>query len=512
MKELLSTKEKVYLDITSALLGEPIDIYTLADELFMSVRNLKKYIDDLNVLIHPISIYFIDTNSVNIHYPDSLNYQHIYKSIYVNNLNYSLLELLFLEENNTLETLEEHFFLSESTLRRTISFINQRLAPFDIIIDTKNFNIIGDEKNIIQFFVSYFQEKYTFQDIKLGNSLVQFLDYIYSDFTKFLNFPTNFPTKNRFIFWVGVGLKRIERNHSLPINNNSEYLTQFTHFFDALLKEQHNQKLKLEHNLTSRSFAEALTFFIETGFLFSNDGLNQLIEKHPDLRDNYQKISYILLELEEIFTISMTESAKTNMQLKLMNGFTFYQKLIFKGGLLNDVPLQFKQRTLFIINRLPEIIQRTFKKYFPHEDEWMANYFIYIIITHWDTFIPNMLKKAPIIHVGIVVETDLEHALYLKNKLAYYYPFNLDAMLIPDITTERIDNKKLDIILTTFPLHELSTTTKIISINHALSKQNVNDLYSSFGIFFEKKLEEKLFSGEFGNISILDEAPRIPIK
>ena len=57
------------------------------------------------------------------------------------------------------------------------------------------------------------------------------------------------------------------------------------------------------------------------------------------LRDNYQKISYILLELEEIFTISMTESAKTNMQLKLMNGFTFYQKLIFKGGLLNDVPL-----------------------------------------------------------------------------------------------------------------------------------------------------------------------------
>ena len=57
-----------------------------------------------------------------------------------------------------------------------------------------------------------------------------------------------------------------------------------------------------------------------------------------------------------------------------------------------------------------------------------------------------MLKKAPIIHVGIVVETDLEHALYLKNKLAYYYPFNLDAMLIPDITTERIDNKKLDII------------------------------------------------------------------
>lgn len=41
MKELLSTKEKVYLDITSALLGEPIDIYTLADELFMSVRNLK---------------------------------------------------------------------------------------------------------------------------------------------------------------------------------------------------------------------------------------------------------------------------------------------------------------------------------------------------------------------------------------------------------------------------------------------------------------------------------------
>lgn len=180
----------------------------------------------------------------------------------------------------------------------------------------------------------------------------------------------------------------------------------------------------------------------------------------------------------------MTESAKTNMQLKLMNGFTFYQKLIFKGGLLNDVPLQFKQRTLFIINRLPEIIQRTFKKYFPHEDEWMANYFIYIIITHWDTFIPNMLKKAPIIHVGIVVETDLEHALYLKNKLAYYYPFNLDAMLIPDITTERIDNKKLDIILTTFPLHELSTTTKIISINHALSKQNVNDLYSSFWNLF----------------------------
>lgn len=95
MKELLSTKEKVYLDITSALLGEPIDIYTLADELFMSVRNLKKYIDDLNVLIHPISIYFIDTNSVNIHYPDSLNYQHIYKSIYVNNLNYSLFRTTF---------------------------------------------------------------------------------------------------------------------------------------------------------------------------------------------------------------------------------------------------------------------------------------------------------------------------------------------------------------------------------------------------------------------------------
>lgn len=140
----------------------------LASHLNCDVKTVRTRILEINENYDfPKIIYNYDTDSVETSYDPSFWPFKIYKDFYEKNIEFQVLEYLFLKEHVTAYELRDVFGLSESTLFRIIHNLNENLENWDIEIKTRNYAIVGDELAITKFFTQYFTEKMEVSFLKI---------------------------------------------------------------------------------------------------------------------------------------------------------------------------------------------------------------------------------------------------------------------------------------------------------------------------------------------------------
>lgn len=163
MRALLKNKTRRQLEIVEYLL-ESDGWTTVADlaEIFdYSTRNIKS---DISELKEKFSELQFETGYLGIRLKkdSETGIQSIYRKILNETLFYKILEKIFFDETLTIDELSEKFFVSSSTVYRSITQIHEHFEKhYQCYIETNPCRLVGNEQNIRLFYRTYFSEKYT---------------------------------------------------------------------------------------------------------------------------------------------------------------------------------------------------------------------------------------------------------------------------------------------------------------------------------------------------------------
>lgn len=163
MRSFLKPKERRQLEIIENLLDAKgwTTISELAKIYDSSSRIIKADIAEIRNMqnqLHLESSYL----GIRIRMSNFSGIQSVYSKIISNSLIYQILEEIFFDETLTVTELSEKFFVSSSTIYRSISQINDYFeGKYNCSVEANPCQFIGDEKNIRLFYRAYFSEKST---------------------------------------------------------------------------------------------------------------------------------------------------------------------------------------------------------------------------------------------------------------------------------------------------------------------------------------------------------------
>lgn len=262
MKDLISAKDNRKYRIVETLYfaKKACTIQYLAKKNNISIRSTKTYLDEIKSQLDDIGG-VIDTSSkgVFMKLPFYIGIDFFQQQLIRNSLGFKMLELLFFNQTLTSRELEEQLFVSMSSLSRLTSQLKDLLVNHGLVLDSRPYQIKGDEFLIRKFYTKYFHEAYPqtewpFKNISEDtlNKLVQSFQLSDSMRIEALNF-------NKIRLFLAINMFREERGNSLlltPLKNKGLSSDDFQ-----------NTEIKIELWLKSLSMSE--DFILKYGKVFS---------------------------------------------------------------------------------------------------------------------------------------------------------------------------------------------------------------------------------------------------
>lgn len=116
---------------------------------------------DLNSIISPCEIIKTANLEYFLHFPNNTNIEYVYSCFLQVAPEFRLLQQLIFNTYPSTEALAEALYVSNSTVKRMITRINQiLLEKFSFKIQTSPLTFSGDETKIINFFIAFLKESY----------------------------------------------------------------------------------------------------------------------------------------------------------------------------------------------------------------------------------------------------------------------------------------------------------------------------------------------------------------
>lgn len=163
MRSLLKTKERRHLEIIEYLLDANgwTTMSDLARIFKSSPRIIKADIAEIRISQSQLLIEACYLG-IRIRMNNATSIQSVYSKILSENLFYQILEEIFFDETLNAADLADKFFVSPSTIYRSIGQINDFFVDrYNCSVETNPCRFVGDEKNIRLFYRTYFSEKNT---------------------------------------------------------------------------------------------------------------------------------------------------------------------------------------------------------------------------------------------------------------------------------------------------------------------------------------------------------------
>ncbi len=423
MKNILS-----YQDQKLLILIEALDIYinlsfTKLQELVeVDPKTLRRLIRKANQLFSPIQIKKDASNLFYLFIPTNLTIKYCYSIILEGSLEFNIIEELFFNERYSILSLSQKLFISESTLRRTISKINTILINQGFKIKTCPLSLRGDEQKIINFIIYYLTERYSNPEQKFSTSKRHFVDYLINLHFKITRETPNYPDIVKGRTWLLVILERIKmrgdvRSSSLFVKSRSN--TEFLSTMRILFRNNFN--IDIKNNIY-------FLFFYETyRVTFFKTRRRRLKEKHQ-----LQKRSFIQLFslIQERLSISEPSNKQylldvLDVTMRLHSGPPFV--LLDNYDLfIRKFKLQYPIITEIILNTITEI--------FISLEDYQLYSIAYMIITHWENFILSITYPMNRISLALVFNSDIEHMHMLKILIEEKFPGRFDINILTNFT------------------------------------------------------------------------------
>ena len=488
---LLSKQDKRYLVILESLFLK--ESQTINDLMIVTNSSRKTIREDLQVINEFISPMFIKTSHDGCHLnsPPNIGIDYIYSCILQISKEYTFLEMIFFEKEKNIEAYARKMYLSQSSIRRMITRINKQTKKYDFKISTAKLQLVGNEVHIYNTMIYYFKEKYIHQNYPFSKiqkkALNILINYALKKYPKFNTMSDIYLLE----LIVLVSLVRIQNNHQIIISIDTEidgFLAEVLE--DKMLKILFKSVFRIE--LSKKNIIHLFYPFIKGEFAFTYEDVIKVTQKHDKLKQYVEDTNRYIDNIADILNIPISNKEQIIIEifnLIILNAGNDYllcnKKMFFLTHFSKDSP--------YITNILYKEVEKNFF-YLDNMTDNDKDQFIYSLVIHWKELSDKIYSFNPIYRVGIYMNWDVEHNLFINGVLSQHFLGRLtfEPILANSYEEAQIIFQHYDFILTNISNLEADNITFIICNEYP----SVDDLYNISKMYL-KLLSKQLLDNNY---------------
>ena len=460
---LLANKEKRQIKLIASILiseNQTIDKESLAMALECSTRIIYSDVDEINNRFGD----YIEIKKGNDHLK-AINYDNstlskIVKIFIRENLEFNIMAEAFLEKINDVSVLSDMYYVSQSTIYRSIDKINDFLKrkKVEVSLVTKPLRFVGSEfilRQLWVYFIELFYKKdeWPFEDIdkSLFNNLISVI-------TNVFNYGKYFQTSSRMKIEFSVNLNRLQKGYNYQEDDWHhsdeliDYILSFSDIKNAL------EDILKEQNLafTSDNLKNLTMYIINDEMIITNKQFINELEGNIEHQESFNQFKQALQKLINDFNLkSLDDQSFYHYALIIYNlscaypkmPNVFIEKVIYEEfEMVNHLSSQF--------NTFDQRFRQIIKDYLEDLPTFNKNYNFNEILFHLYSIWPNLfdqLEKSfpkPVIRIF----TD---SYYLSQQIADYFSTFIGTVSDIIVSKDSITDlptiiEQADILVTTY--------------------------------------------------------------
>jgi len=474
MRLLLSKKQRRQLQLLEILIKEKrwFHLKELAKRLDCTERSLK---EDLSNLRSTFDDFLIEssTNGIKLSYEDSVGLEVIYHHFFKESQAFALIEYLFFHKDVSNEYICRKFNLSHQSFYRLIRTINQKLqTKYNVKIDLKPLNLVGDEIDVRFFYAQYFAERYYFMEWPFSEFKEEAVTDLITFFFKLYGYPLTFSLLRSYKVLLTVYLSRIKQGYFIEMPTNYDMYKDQYQGVTNVEEMLRYFSLQLGVELNGKVLEQFFIIFIQENFYFSP---KSLIEAAAT--DSYAKKSTTLIKdmfRELCYTYDLDIENLDEMLMHVHNTSHLGRKELFSEFLLFDIKTNTNEDFKSIFPAFYDDLRNyliIYMKTMKHDlNEEILKHMIYTVYTHWERLLPQLLRRRKSIKVLIISRFDDHHAKSMIDFLNFYCTDNFEftQMIKYNLTVNDIENSDADVVVANFMIPELKRKTFICTSSLSL--------------------------------------------
>lgn len=482
IEKILSSSHLRQLHLVRFLIvNGPVSQKVVLNNFNYSNATLYRDISNLNSTLDPVKI--LTNDLIRISVPINYNNRFIFSALLNKSTEFNLIEEIYFHENHSLLSLADMFFVSESTVRRMIQKINKELIPYGFKIGSSPINLLGNEKNIYNFMVRYFEETYPSHDYPFSSLKLNVLQKIILATADKKNDNFNYPDVERLKLIIIVIITRIQNGHTIDVPFANPPSISESVISNPVYKKLFKTIFKI--NLNTETLNQILYPFSTTNFSTNLQQLKEIASQDERIE---KKVSLFTLLVEKIAThYSISLENTNNLVLHLFN--TSELKQTFTSILYDKNKAFVDEATLYnteFINYVKKEITQL--KENPYGEKENIFSLCYILITHWKNLAIQLKRNSTKLKVGLFFDSDLEHMYFIQDSLSEELNHILDIVPLDFLTKKelKVASKNFDFILTTIPDLNYSSVP-VICISMYLKSNDFENIVQMYKTIQRKK-------------------------
>ena len=429
-------------------------IEELAEKMQLSGKTVSKDLIEAGYFISPIEIVNNSRGLYSLYIPENCSIDFLYSAFLKQSARISILEEIFFHDQLSFRDLSEKLFLSESTLKRTVSSMNEILSKFDIRIMTRPFRLEGYAPAIDNLFIILFTEKYQIPSHAFPEGHRDVAGKMIQYWMSQNQVDLNFPDLNKLTLWILVSLYR--QRIQPPGSANPSVVLGAEHYelFDREIQSEFHINFKKAPE--QDSLWETVRQIFKFGYILHYDLLEKACDDFPPNREVLDCVVNIINYVSGELDVPVQNYEK--LVTDLFNLVNLARNLKLSQFILNDKKKRFFKEASEQEKSLYFVLEESLHKNVLKEYEWKKSdvyELFYILTTHWSNLLPALQSRVRKLRVGLFFDTDQEHAQYITRRLSYRFLNEIEIFIMNALSQEDFltSAKDFDLVITNISQH-----------------------------------------------------------
>lgn len=488
MLELLAKKQRRQMRLLETLIREKrwFHLKELAEMLDCTERSLKEDLSNLRTVFDDFLIES-STNGIKISYDDSIGIEVVYHHFFKESVAFSLLEYLFFHKDVSADRICRRYDLSQQSFYRLIRNINQILQEkYNIRITLNPLNVEGDEIDVRFFYSQYFAERYYYLDWPFPDIREPVITDFITFFYKLTDYPLSFSLFHSYRIMLTVYLCRIKQGYRIELANK---YGQYAYLYQDLPKINemlHYFGLQLGVEFTEETIEQLFIIFLQKRFYFSPEDLIAATKEDAVTYKSYNLAKELLERTSQAYGLEVPNFDE--MIMHIHNTAHLERREIFAEYLLYDTKSNTNGDYKTLFPKFYQDVEESLYQYLVamgfHENPENLKHLVYTVFSHWETLLPQLLRRRKAVKVLIISRYDDNHARSMIDFLKFYCTdnFEFSQLIQHDVTISELEKSEYDVIVANFMIPKLKGKDFICTSSLTLLElvEKLNTLFYDF--------------------------------
>lgn len=502
MRDLLNNSEERRLKLIEFLyfFSNSAKKEDVLEFLVCKENTLRSDIDFLNEKYSKILKVKLSSNEMKLEFLDNQSISTFYEDILDNLIIFKLIESIFFSKHSSIDDLSSNLYTSPSTVYRLIGKFNESaLKNYKISIDTRTLHFQGEERDIRNFYIQYFSEKYTYQKWPFEKIDKKCLQNLFLEFVKLYNLRIPYSDFEVMGIICAVNISRYLDGFTLEESDVNELTKKFykTYFVDNTPPANVKNALdQLGLDTSFKSLYNVFHNYIHKDFIYNFEYyLNQPMES-KECSVMRKSINYLFGAIYSLTNKLGVPIANADELTVILNNLSLsYNSYPRSNYILYNINEFYVNKMRVNYKNAVEAVYQEMEKYVlamkGYIDKNEVNFLTYYLLSNWVGLIPSMLKTKSKVKILTASITNFYHSINMKDYLEIMLSDFIEVEIYKGqvFDLDKIDIDKYDFIFTDFTLSvEEPAKWKYFHGNHSYKDiMSISDLI--YKKFFEKNNE-----------------------